>query len=486
MNNEDTYQCVNCKTVISSNNVELEKITCCKKPNLKYAGEKIKPTKKIFQSTIKVFKKYLDTSELNYILLTAWTLGTYFHSQFETFPLLILNARKQSGKSRTLKLISSLASGSDGSISTSITETFLFRRKGGAVFFDEMESISSKEKNALKETINAVYKKGNKIIRYKEAKGEDGKEYVEEAFYPYYPLGLANIRGYGDVLEDRALQIILQRSNKAQTQLIEDFSTNEEILSLKNTLSRMKAEIPSGIFSEWNKFVEGKEYNPELKEIFESIKSTNLYGRPLEIFLPLFLIGDIFGVLPEIISTSKEYMALREGEFVDNIDDLLNDFIEKSQYQGFVNQSQILSDFKASLEEPEDWMNSKWFGRALKRLGVIQRKRLVNGRVQVELNNNSTNTTNTINPIKSTNTTNNQVELVEKVELKGLVDKGNTLPNQPKSPDLNPSKVTEPSQTSGDGSPNLCAKCKAENPVFFSGKYWFCKDCVYSGRDNEV
>jgi len=403
----------------------------------------LKPSKQLFLDTKKILMKYIDTSELNYNLITTWTLGTYFHNQFETYPLLILMARKQSGKTRTLKLISFLSYGSDGSISTSITETSLFRHPKGAIFFDEMESISSKEKTALRETINSVYKKGNKITRYAERKIDGQKKYVEENFYPFYPLGIANIYGFGDVLTDRSLQIILQRSGKAQTQLIEDFSTNPEILDLKNKLTQLNVEIPEGIFTEWNNFIQNKTYSKELKPLFEKISKTKIIGRPLELFFPLFLIAERFDVLDLLINTSKEYLDQLEGEFIDNVDDLLQNFMDTQKHCGFVSASRLLLDFKNSLEEPEEYMNSKWFGRALKRLGLIKKKRLVDGRVQIKLNNmvelvefvdsvgvvdninkntkiannNSTNTTNTTNSTNSTNSTNNKVEYVDKKEL---------------------------------------------------------------------
>lgn len=368
-------------------------------------GKTLKPSQEIFSKVKKIFGKYIDTSELNYNLLTIWTLGTYFHDQMETYPLLTLMARKRSGKTRTLKLISSLACGSDGSISTSVTETFLFRHQEGSVFFDEQERISSKEKGALRETINSVYKRGNKIVRYNEKKVDGELKYVEDEFFPFYPMGLANIYGFGDVLEDRSLQVILQRSDKKQTKLIEDYSSNSEIQRLRREFSKLDAEIPSGLFSEWNKYIQdiGK-VKDEFKELFEVISRTDLSGRPLEIFFPLFVVAKVFGVLPIIVKYAEEYMAKQEGEFVNNIDDLLHNFIESSGYSGFVNQSKILADFKASLEEQEEWMNSKWFGRALKRLGVIKQKRRVDGRAQVELN--PTNTINYTNTTKPTNTTN--------------------------------------------------------------------------------
>jgi len=428
VNKELRYECKNCETVVIVEKNEdafskIRSVKCCKNPDLTLMEieppKTIKPSKQIFLNTKKIFSKYLDSTELNYNLLTVWTLGTYFHEQFETFALLLLMGRKQTAKTRTLKLTSTLANGSDGCVSTSITETYLFRHEKGAIFFDEMEGLSSRDKTALRETINTVYKRGNKIIRYRESKKEADKGYVEECFYPFYPLGLANIYGFSDVLADRSLQLILQRSTKAQTKLIEDFATNQEILDLKEKLSQLVAEVPKGIFSEWNKFVQTEEVNDELKDIFEAISKTNLSGRPLEIFFPLFVVAKLFGVLPTLIKCSETYMAQLEGEFVDNVDDLLQNFMDKVKYASFINLSEILRDFRGSLEQPEEWVNSKWLGRALKRLGLIKRKRLVNGRVQIKLRNNSTKPTNTINTTNTTNSTKEkEVVLGEFVELK--------------------------------------------------------------------
>ena len=369
----------------------------------------LNPSKEIFLLTKEILKKYIDTSELNYNLLTTWTLGTYFHNQFETYPLLILNARKQSGKSRTLKLLSSLSDGGDGSTSTSVTETFLFRHLKGSLFFDEMESISSKEKTALRETINAIYKKGNKIVRYTEKKVDGAKTYVEEPFYPYYPLGLANIQGFNDILEDRSIQIILQRSNKKQTQLIEDFSTNREILGLKERLDELNTKIPDSIFSKWNDYVETKECPEDLKNLFDKISNTKLNGRPLELFFPLFLVAERFDFLDVLIKNSVEYVEL--VELVESIDDILYNWVtEISVFKGFNNISEILMSFRGYLEEIEPWMNVKWFGRALKRLGLVKRKRLIHGKTQIEFKitlPNSTYSTNSTNSTNSTTTNTN-------------------------------------------------------------------------------
>jgi len=368
-----------------------------------------------------IFRKYVDTTQFNIEILSLWALGTYFHSQFETFPLLQLYAQKRSGKTRTLKLLSSLCKGSDGSVSTSPTETLLFRHKSGALFFDEMENISSKERGAFRETLNAVYKRGNKIIRYQEAKSKDGQDYVEKCFYPYYPIGLANISGLNDVLSDRAIQVILQRSNKKLTLLIEDFGTNEEIKWLKEELTKMDIKLPERLFSQWNDFVNGLSLQDSfLKEPFEKIAKTNIHGRVFEILLPLFVVSYLCGDLDNFLKISEAYVLQREEEeLVDDTDEMLRVFIIEGfcKYIGFVSLSAILEDFRAKLDFPEEWINSKWLGRALKRLGFISKKRLVNGKTQVILNINSTNTTDTTNSTNSTNSTEKGVELIDKMDI---------------------------------------------------------------------
>ena len=390
-----------------------------------------KLSKEILMNIRNVIKKYIDTSEENIEILSLWVIGTYFHSQFETFPLLQLYAQKRSGKTRTLKLLSSLAKGSDGSVSTSPTETLLFRHKEGALFFDEMECISSKERGAFRETLNAVYKRGNKIIRYKEVRKDGIKDWVEENFYPYYPIGLANINGLGDVLGDRAIQIILRRSNKKITKLVEDFSTNNEITKLKGELSLINAEIPQNFFSDWNNYIQGLEFcNKELIEIFDKIQQTEIYGRNLELFFPLIIIAYLCKDVDNFLITAKEFVTAKdEEELFEDVDEKLKQFLYKLEVSNYIPVRTLCETFRESLENPEVWVNEKWLGRAIKRLGLVKHKRQVNGKSQVLLNINPTNTTNTINTINPTNTTKKEVELVEFVDNRELVEKKNNSTN---------------------------------------------------------
>lgn len=426
-----------------------------------------------------VFQKYIDTSDSNISLLSHWVLGTYFHSQFETFPLGYLLAQKQSGKTRTLKLCSSLCANGDGSLTASLTETHLFRRKNKPAFFDELESINNKEQSSLRELLNASYKRGSKITRYREKKGN----YEEEVFAPFYPIMIANISGLNDVLGDRAIEIVLRRSDKSQTLLIEDYSTNLEILDLKKKLGTLKAKMPENLFTQWNSFVQGKKIKSRsLIPFFNKIRETQINGRSLEIFFPLFIVAHFAKDLDDFLLVAQQYIqSKQENELVDNFDERLKKFIyaQQESYSGFVELQMIVTGFRQCVESPEVWINSKWTAKALKRLDLIAQKRLINGRTQVRLKFNinessvtSTNPINPINPIISTNSTkiiNNNpklVEQVEKVEEKEQIDMRDVEPSSyPLKPEDKPQAY-------------ICCICGMTAVITIKHKD-YCKSCAY-------
>lgn len=404
--------------------------------------------KEVYTNLEPVFKKYIDTTDANLCLLRTWVIGTYLHSQFETFPLLHLNAQKRSGKTRTLKLCSSLSYGSDGTVMTNPSETFLFRHSEGAVFFDEMEDLNAKEQQSFRQTLNAVYKKGNQIVKYREkfTKGK-GREFVEEVFRPFYPLALANIAGAGDVLGDRSIQIILQRSSRPQTQLIEDFSSNPIIQSLKGELVSLKAKIPEALFTKWNSFIEGTEIeNQALLKFFTKVKESKIHGRALEIFFPFFVIAYLGGYLEEMLKVAKDYVTSQEEEeSAMDYDELLKkcvstlDPISSWDNKGnpvqlvpfmcFVPIKRILEVFRASLDSPEAWVNERWLGRALKRLGLVRQKRRMNNGIEIILNKTTLTTDNTYNTLHTQTTQDNNIDSIPPPVVSSSSATGSQEPN---------------------------------------------------------
>jgi len=63
-----------------------------------------------YESIIDTMKEYCDLKEEYYSLASLWIIGTYLHNKFNTYPYLFINAMRGSGKTRMLKLISSMAS----------------------------------------------------------------------------------------------------------------------------------------------------------------------------------------------------------------------------------------------------------------------------------------------------------------------------------------------------------------------------------------
>lgn len=372
----------------------------------------------IYDSVYKILEEYIDTTKSNLQTLTLWIMGTYLHDDFTAFPHLHLYAQKRSGKSRTLKLISSLGAGSDGSVQINAKETLLYRHTSGTLCFDEMESINSKEMGLFREILNASYKKGSKVTRFTEQYNKKTKkrEYLPDSFSPYYPIALANINGIGDVLEDRSIQIILQRSNKAVTKLMEDFGTNIEIRVAKGKMHNSKIKLPYDFLEQWNKYIKRKPFDEKLRNFFEKVEQTEIYGRYLELYFPLFVIAYLSGKFEEFLETAKNCVASKEEDsLADDVDELLKNFllINYTNNQEYLVVGELTQKFRQSLghnESDERWINAKWFGKALKRLGVVSKKRHVAGRPQIKITlqtlqtlHKTTNTTNTTNITKIDN-----------------------------------------------------------------------------------
>lgn len=381
-------------------------------------GNKSNPDliKKCFYEIKDIIKTYIDMEEDYYTIISLWIIGTYFHSQFYSYPYLFFNAMRGSGKSRTVELITYLSK--DGRYTASPTEAVLFRVLG-TLGIDEFESIGRKDKSAVRELLNASYKKGIKVMRMKKRKTLAGEEQIVEEFEPYRPIVLANIWGMEEVLSDRCITLILEKSNHPiKTRLVQDFDINENIQNTKKLLNQCSlcgVVTEKNIYSLWNNYINTKYNNnnttynthtttdthtqqttPEklktidLDTLFNKIDGSGLKGRSLELFLPLFFVAKLIDdfVLDEIIRTANKITEEKiHEEEVESIDVSVLDFISR-QEQGLNFQSvkELTRLFREFIDDTRDWINPKWFGRALKRLGLVVDKRRIGRGVDVILN----------------------------------------------------------------------------------------------------
>jgi len=357
-----------------------------------------KEMRKVYKEIVKILKYYMDISEEDYILIATWIIGTWFHKEFSTYPYLFFNAMKGSGKSRLLNLITYLSK--DGEKLTSLTEAVLFREKG-TLCIDEFEGVGKKGNENLRELLNTAYKKGGKVKRMRKIKAKDGEKQVVEVFEVYRPIVMANIWGIEEVLSDRCIEIILEKSNNPIiTKIIENFDDNFQIMEVVGQLSKGNGSCGSfgAVFNkvqkEWNNFVKmqtttstsskpSKPSKPSTYSIlYSKIDKTELEGRDLELFLPLFLIANKCGNLKEMLEISiKVTKGKKERDIYESKDIQLYDFISQFEVTEYIKVSELTQRFKSFIgsEEKDKWPNTWWLGQALKRLKLIKEKKRSNG-----------------------------------------------------------------------------------------------------------
>lgn len=425
------YECANCGVVIDLPIDQELTSKCCKSPNhilILFEDSDIIRYNigKVYENIQEIIKIYMDMPEKQIKIISLWILGTYFHESFDAYPYLYINAMRGSGKTRLLKLISNLSYQGKGKVYSGIRETLLFRTpKHHTLVFDELESIGNNDKASLREYLNASYKKGVTISRAKKVKSKSEESFVLEDFEPYKPIAMANIWGMDDVLGDRCLTFILEKSdNPAKTKLIENFDKLEIIKSIKRTLSVFS--VVSAVLlgkkqydNLWNNYIFNKHYTQyattlttlttittqttltnlnlldtlKNEEFFNRIDESGIEGRNLELFLPLFILMnwlDEFG-FKEILDISKEMVVEKKEEaYNENVDILVYQHIAENKnifdYVSIKELNKSFREFYGAEEYEHKWINERWFGRSLKRLGLVIDKKRIGSGILVRLN----------------------------------------------------------------------------------------------------
>jgi len=358
--------------------------------------------KELYVGIKEILKEFVDTSEPNREIITLWILGTWMHKDFETYPYLFINAMKGSGKTRLLKLIKELSW--QGDLLASLSEAVLFRTTG-TLCIDEFEGVSGKDKNALRELLNTAYKKGGKVKRMRKKKSVDGEEQVVEEFSTFRPVVMANIRGMEEVLGDRCIPIILEKSdNKSITRKIENFDSHPKMLEIKENLintnfwcSLVKCSCCKTMYIEWNKYIStpiytthNTTYNYTHIHLFKKIDKTGIDGRNLELSFPLLILAEEIGIIDDVIEILKNIIAeKKEEDMMEGRDVMLMSYVSKQEKNMWHKIKEILTVFGSGIAYDSDenhWLNSKWIGQALRRLNLIINKRRTGQGVEVILN----------------------------------------------------------------------------------------------------
>lgn len=347
----------------------------------------------------KILRKFIDMKEEYYSIISLWIVGTYLHKQFSSYPYLFFNAMKGSGKTRMLNIISMLSK--NGRNAGSMTEAVLFRTAyKRTLCLDEIEKIDKNE--ALNLILNSAYKKGLSVERMAKKKTQEGEIQEPESFNVYCPIAMANIKGIRDVLADRCISIILEKSSdKKITRLIENFEHDIEFQKIRGGLKSLTENFPDDlnyfgdVIDAWNSFVEQDTYDTydtydgkdRYKELFQKMDKIGIEGRNLELFFPLFITADICGnkILNDLIDFSKGIIKeRRHQDKEENKDVQIYDFVSQYPNREFVFMADLIKEYREfiGVGVEDTWTNSNWLGKRLRILNLVledrrQRRRSV-------------------------------------------------------------------------------------------------------------
>ena len=387
-------------------------------------------TARAYNLIMGILDDYMEMGDSQKKIVTMWTIGTCFKDDFETFPILYLNAPKSSGKSRLLKILGALIPNS--LLTAQMTEANLFRlpkqKNLAALIIDEADGISDKERGNMRELLNSCYKRGVSIARQK--KNKETNEYEEEVFEPFVPVAIANIYGLDGVLESRAITIFLDRSNdKEITRKVEVFNLDERFDKCRSTLIQLSAKdepinqrTDTTTIDEHTPFSLGKcrlcrcrllyrhmiyllnklptlptlptttttnttytlkDIEKEGQNLYDKLINTTLIGRDFELWLPFYVVSTLVSsdMPDEIIRISEEQLKSKmETNVFEDRDTtfllFLDGYIKHMQPREMIRIADINRDFRMAEDIPpyEKYPTPEWCARSIKRFNIILEK----------------------------------------------------------------------------------------------------------------
>jgi hypothetical protein len=349
------------------------------------------------------FKKILDqwyyyiefSDEREYIFHALWDVGTYFYTIFKTYPYCYIGGIKRTGKTKVLTLHSCLAHNAFFSNNMSTSSIYrLIQNARGTLLIDETEKLSKKDRALeFRSILLAGYKKGAMVYRIEKTKKEI---LIPEAFDVYSPKAIANIGGIEDVMEDRCIVTIMKRGRDRKVM-------DREIDIMNELWSELRSELYMFFLEHWKEIKAIYDEMCELNELselvnFMGVKVNNeklkfLSSRELELWKPIFTLAKYFDDFPTKFTSSESSLsslifnlALEKAEHkhIENMTEtgeviltqiLLNLVTTDDYYPVKTIKDKMVEQF----DEEQSWLNTHWVGRALRRLGFKNKRRVGTG-----------------------------------------------------------------------------------------------------------
>ncbi|MBS7647380.1 hypothetical protein KEJ24_06055 [Candidatus Bathyarchaeota archaeon] len=335
-------------------------------------GASVNPAE-VYDMVKKAYQTYIEFENPDiYDFITLWTVGTYFFHLFNTYPYVYVGGLKQAGKTKLLTVASLLAFNAIFTNNISTASLYRLTQSGRCtLLLDESEKLAAKERaEELRNLLLTGYKKGAVVYRTEKKRSE---KLVPEAFEVYSPKIVCNIEGIENVLEERCIPIIMKRGK------------NKAIINAEpNIADPVWQQIRSRLyvlFLDYFSVVCAQSAVCEVKE-------TNVSARDLELWRPIFTLAAFFDKYnPELNLLQKMInLASRttEEKQVENITEtaefiLVETLTKLVTQDGYFSVRQIKETMSQAYDEEQKWLSTKWLGRALKRLGFTEKRRVGRG-----------------------------------------------------------------------------------------------------------
>ncbi|MFH1866579.1 MAG: hypothetical protein ABIJ81_00645 [Patescibacteria group bacterium] len=278
--------------------------------------------KELFEELKATLKRYVELEkEIDYSLVAAWVVGTYFYPIFSAYPFLNPKAPKRSGKSQFLGLLRQLCFNAVKARPTLAALGDTVDSLRGTYLVDQGDSLLQKGYEDLLHNLADSYKKGGGKRRVMLI--DKGKRDVLE-LETYSPKVFASIKELPEDLRDRCLIIPLLRSKHNFLDPEEDQALWP---ALRSKLYRFLIHHYSDIATDY--FVKKITYK----------QKPEVVGRELELWLPFESMLCCLGAADEVPEALKRFRS--QYGFAE---------YEPSEFESAVIQA-ILTRFGATIDE---------------------------------------------------------------------------------------------------------------------------------------
>lgn len=256
--------------------------------NIKYYNEYLKKTGKInplspFMQISQIFNKYIEYPENNTeSILALWTMGTYVHQMFQTYPYILFSGTQESGKTKNLNIMERLCF--NAKLWSDTTSANIFRvvhNLSATLLLDEAENLKNTKNSEKAESIRLLLNSGNKkgATASRQEKNEKGK-FFEVEYHIFSPKAIACITGLESVLGSRCILICMIRGGNIHIINREVTENSEDWAYIRNLCYRFALEYFQDIYAIYtndNNFKQIKNINGRELEKWKSLLSISLF-----------------------------------------------------------------------------------------------------------------------------------------------------------------------------------------------------------------